>query len=123
MKGRKGKELLSFEDTDEDPLPVKRPRLPPNPSASPLSLPDFQKSAEERQLREGLKHEFEVQQEAIKGRENLGRRAPAPVLHVLGRISEPAYAGCPQTHFDFGVSSTSTGLTGAGLPLTQESAF
>lgn len=95
MKGRKGKELLSFEDTEEDPLPVKRPRLPPNPSASPLSLPDFQKSAEERKLRESLKQEFEAQQEAIKGRENLDRRAPALVLHVLGRLPESALADCP----------------------------
>ena len=87
MKGRKGKELLSFEDSEEDPLPMKRPHLPPNPTASPLSLPDFHKSEEDRKVREDLKHEYEAQQEAIKGRGNLDRRAPAPVLHVLGRLT------------------------------------
>ena len=87
MRSRKAKELLSFEDPEEDPAPVKRPRLPPNPSISSLSLPDFQKSDEERKQREALKHEYELQQEAIKGRAYLVRRAPATVLYVLGRVS------------------------------------
>lgn len=107
MKGRKGKELLSFEDTEEDPLPVKRPRLPPNPAASPLSLPDFQKSEEERKLREGLKREFESQQEATKGRENLDRRAPTTVLYVLGWLTESALADSPQAYDYLRVPSSS----------------
>lgn len=104
---KKGKELLSFEDeeTEEEPLPVKKPRLPPNPEVSPLNIPDYQKTLEESAIRTKLQVEYECLQEAIKGNENSVGRVANTDLYVLGRVFQPLFHYSPQSNYDRRVSS------------------